>query len=236
LSAVIVAIDTASDMCAVAAISATGRVATRQTESPNQHSATVLPFIAAVLDDIGASREDIRVIAVGIGPGSFTGIRIGVAVAQGLALGLGCMALPLDSLQVFAEGVRGAPANDTPMDVVVALDARMGQLFCGRYRWGDQGWSTLVDPTAIAANCIPDDLLRAQHYVGTGAASFAEHAQSTGATVSTAAVSAQALAHLALRDCTRQPNAAILPSALRPNYVRDKVAATIAERAAAATG
>ncbi len=104
-------------------------------------SATLLPQALRLLAHAGLTLHSVRAIAFGSGPGAFTGLRTACAVAQGLGLGLAVPLLPIDSLLMVAEDARrhgersGGAADQAPFEVVVAMDARMNEVYSGRYRW-----------------------------------------------------------------------------------------------------
>jgi tRNA threonylcarbamoyladenosine biosynthesis protein TsaB len=103
----ILALDTSSDICAVALVRASdGRVFAREAVAHNKHSDMLLPMVASLLAEAALPRNAINVLAVGVGPGSFTGIRMAVALGQGLAVGLAVPMLAIDSLMILAESAR----------------------------------------------------------------------------------------------------------------------------------
>jgi tRNA threonylcarbamoyladenosine biosynthesis protein TsaB len=91
-------------------------------------SGTVLNLIDEVLKSSGLKKKDINLIAAGLGPGSFTGIRIGIATARGLAAALDCEIRGVITLDAVA-----ANAPDTDKHVMPVLDARKGEIFCALY-------------------------------------------------------------------------------------------------------
>jgi tRNA threonylcarbamoyladenosine biosynthesis protein TsaB len=229
----VLAFDTASPVCAVAVVAMdeathVTRIATRVSHVPNAHSSVLLPFARACLDELGGSPSAIRAIAVGIGPGSFTGVRIGVSVAQGLATGLGCPIYPIDSLMIFAESAYLLTGQS---DVVVAVDSRMQSAYAARYQWVDDDWLTVAAPAQVPRDPWPPPLCGALLGVGNAFAVDEGLADCATTVLADVALSPAALAHLASRQVRK--NAGIAAHDLRPNYVREKVAATIAERRAA---
>jgi tRNA threonylcarbamoyl adenosine modification protein YeaZ len=110
----------------------------------------LLPVILELLNDVGRSKNDLSAVGVTVGPGSFTGIRIGVATAKGLAWGLGCRLVGVTTLAAMAAALLADnPAAELAVPV---LDARRGEVFCGLYR--RQGaW---VTPVLAAAALTPD--------------------------------------------------------------------------------
>jgi tRNA threonylcarbamoyladenosine biosynthesis protein TsaB len=111
-------------------------------EEPSAHAERVLALIERLLSDVGWSRSSIERVAVGIGPGSFTGLRVGIALAQGIALGLGCPIVGVGSLAALASS---APATERRTRVPV-LDARRGELFVAAY---DLEGRELLAPNAV---------------------------------------------------------------------------------------
>jgi tRNA threonylcarbamoyladenosine biosynthesis protein TsaB len=105
------------------------------------------PAIAKLLASAGRTMADIRLIAVPIGPGSFTGLRVGVTMAKTLAYAVGCDVLGVDTLEVIA-----AQAPPGCEQVRAVVDAQRRQLFCGRFRRTESGaWET-IEPAAIIDN------------------------------------------------------------------------------------
>ena len=92
------------------------------------HGETLLPHIARVLELSGLALPELDGIAVGIGPGSFTGVRIGVATAKGLALALAKPIVGVSSLRTLARGINGGAGLRVPV-----LDAHKGEVYCAAY-------------------------------------------------------------------------------------------------------
>jgi tRNA threonylcarbamoyladenosine biosynthesis protein TsaB len=111
----ILAFDTATDV-ATSALVSDGEVLGERTS----RAVTVLEDVDALLRQAGAHTRELEGIAVGIGPGSFTGVRIGLATARGLALALGVSVAGVSTLDALAAGAPGA---------VPVIDARRGEVF-----------------------------------------------------------------------------------------------------------
>jgi tRNA threonylcarbamoyladenosine biosynthesis protein TsaB len=111
-------------------------------EEPNAHAERLLSLIELLLGELGHTRSSLDRIAVGVGPGSFTGLRVGIALAQGIALGLDRPLVGLGSLAALAHA---APAGEARVRVPV-LDARRGELFIGAYAPDGR---ELLAPTAV---------------------------------------------------------------------------------------
>ena len=125
----ILAVDTATEACS-AALLVGDKLFSRWEEAPRDHTRKILPMVQAVLDDAGISLSDLDAIAFGRGPGSFTGVRIGIGVAQGLAFGAG---VPLIGISTLAAMAQGAYRLDGAEQVLTAIDARMNEVYFGRY-------------------------------------------------------------------------------------------------------
>lgn len=120
----ILAIETSTDACSVAAWH-DGQVMERF-ELGRQHSQRLLILVAEVLADNAWSLNQLDALAFARGPGSFTGLRIGAGVVQGLAFGADLPVVPVSTLAVLAQG-------QSEPRLVAALDARMGQIYWGLY-------------------------------------------------------------------------------------------------------
>jgi len=108
----------------VALVEADQVVSLRLHHELNRHGEHMLPLVEELLAEAGWPLESLDRIGVGVGPGSFTGLRIGVALAQGIALGLGCPVVGVSSLQAM---VFAAPPSELPTAAV--LDARRNEYF-----------------------------------------------------------------------------------------------------------
>ena len=134
----ILAIDTSTSWCSVA-LSFDGQIKHRHELLGARASQHLLPWINELLDSVGAQHHDLDAIAVGIGPGAFTGVRLSVAIVQGLSVGANRPVIPVASLDAMAMQVvqsqafqASAPAADTQF--LIALDARMGEVYWARYQ------------------------------------------------------------------------------------------------------
>ena len=130
----LLALDTATECCS-AALMIGGEIIERSEIAPRRHAELILPMIESLLGEAGILRRQIDAIAVGRGPGAFTGVRLAISVAQGLALGLDVPVVPVSSLAALAQ--------DTPADIVAPIlavvDARMGEVYAGTFLRGADG-------------------------------------------------------------------------------------------------
>ncbi|AOM39897.1 tRNA (adenosine(37)-N6)-threonylcarbamoyltransferase complex dimerization subunit type 1 TsaB [Xenorhabdus hominickii] len=135
MSTRILAIDTATEACSVALWNE-GAVEAQFEISPREHTQRILPMVQNVLSKGSVSLQQLNALAFGRGPGSFTGVRIGVGIAQGLALGAELPLLGVSSLKTMAQG---AFRLKEATNVLVAIDARMGEVYWGQYSRNSQG-------------------------------------------------------------------------------------------------
>lgn len=155
----ILALDTSTEACSVA-IWADGAVAERF-EIGTQHSERILAMVDELLAETGLALTRFDAVAFGRGPGSFTGLRIGAGVAQGLAFGADIPVTPVSSLAALAQGV------DAPR-VLAAFDARMNQVYSGAYVRNAEGIVELIGSEAVLA---PSDVPLPDGYDWIGAGS-----------------------------------------------------------------
>ena len=131
----ILAIETATPRCSVA-LQAGSEVRVRAELAPRGHATLLLPWIGELLAEAGLAWSDLDRIAVGRGPGGFTSLRIGLSVAQGIALGHDLPIAPVSSLAALA---LAADPDGEHEHVLALIDARMGEVFVGAYRRGPDG-------------------------------------------------------------------------------------------------
>lgn len=138
----LLALDTSTDACSVA-LSLDGAVYERF-ELGNRHSERILPMVQEILIEAGLALSQLDALAFGRGPGSFTGLRIGAGVAQGLAFGADLPVVPVSSLAALAQGQDAAK-------VLAAFDARMQQVYWGAYVRTADGLVQLCGSESVAA-------------------------------------------------------------------------------------
>ena len=145
----ILAIEASGPRCCVAL--GDGRfLIERNLERPREHHALILPLAAELLAEAGLSPQALDAIAFGRGPGSFTGVRIAVAFAQGLGFALSRPLIPVCSLQAIAlDAHLEASCRDVETHVAVAVDAHMGEIYCAAFvRHGDDVLPLPLPPLA----------------------------------------------------------------------------------------
>jgi tRNA threonylcarbamoyladenosine biosynthesis protein TsaB len=175
-----------------------------------------LELVHQLLVDSGASVHDLARVIVGVGPGGFTGVRIGIATALGLGQALGIPVIGASSLEALALGVDGLSPGST---IAAITDARRGEVFAASYRHGGDDLQPRIsagayDPADFAARLAADDA--ATVCVGTGALVYAEAFTSAGLTVRPEEDPAHAVR--ALHLISRVEHGASRPA--RPDYQR----------------
>jgi tRNA threonylcarbamoyladenosine biosynthesis protein TsaB len=226
----VLAVDTATEASSVALLSGEELIS-RYAEGGLSHAQQILGMVEAVLAEAQVSLSMLDGIAASIGPGSFTGVRISVAVAQGLAFGAGLRVAPVSTLEALAfQAVRRGAAH-----ALACLDARMGEVY----------WGCFAADLArgVAASCPasvgpPDSVVLPvpgpHRGIGRGFAAYPALAALPGLELDPddrrALPNAREFAQLgALRLRLAE---GLDPAEISPLYLRDKVALTEAERAA----
>ena len=223
----LLAIETATESCSVALLCGE-RLVTRSEIAPRRHAELLLPMCDEVLAEAGLDRRDLDAIAVGRGPGAFTGVRLAISAAQGIALALDIPVVPVSSLMALA-----AQAPDNGADVLAVIDARMGEVYAAVYRRSNGNLEAVGEETVGRADALHLPPSTALNVIGTGWTSYRE-------ALTTILASAPPWA-----DGDRYPQAAdiariaapiaaagggIAAEQALPVYLRDKVALTLAEQ------
>ncbi len=129
----ILVIDTSGPVCGTAVMDEDKVYSEYTAQNKNTHSASLMPMIEAALNAAGAELKTLDAIAAVTGPGSFTGVRIGVATAKGLAHGAGLPCVPVDALEALA-----VSAGEFDGLVCPIQDARAGQVYGAVFRYGER--------------------------------------------------------------------------------------------------
>ena len=230
----VLAFDTSTDKLALALHTPQGAWA-RVLAGGAQASVLLLPQLQALLQDAGLRHADLDAIAFGRGPGAFTGLRTSCAVAQGLGLGLGLPLLPLDSLLIVAEDARWQAGLGEGAEVAVAMDARMDEVYAGRYRWQGGRWEALQPPALYALDALAQ-AWQGVHWdalAGSALAVFGPRLPLPAAGLRVEREDDRAAALLRLALAAAQAGEGVDAAAALPLYLRDRVALTTREREAA---
>ena len=144
-------IETSSPTGSAALVMDGALVKERANPVPNRHAEVLVRLIDELVAECQLQREQIDRVAVGIGPGSFTGLRVGVALAAGIATALGRPLLGVSSLQSVAHGFVKHHPSTPDSRIVVLQDARREEVFCGCY---DHHGAVLHSPQLVSQSQI----------------------------------------------------------------------------------
>lgn len=130
----VLGIETSCPVGSVALVERGEVIACAHHDEPQRHGERLLPLVEQLLAECGWSRSSLERLGVGVGPGSFTGLRVGIALAAGMALGLGVPLVGVGSLRALAHGygAQGDSPEDRRLRVVVR-DARRNEYFVAAY-------------------------------------------------------------------------------------------------------
>ena len=224
----LLALETSTEACSVA-LWLDGEVRERFEIAPRRHAELTLPWAEQLLVDAGVARSQLDAIAVGRGPGAFTGVRLAIAIGQGIALALDRPIVPVSTLAALALQAPG-PC------VLAAIDARMGEVYAAAFELRD-GDAFALDAERVAAPYMIELPGEGDgwHGVGTGfAATDDALASRLGARF--VSINGSALPHAAdvarLGALAFARGEAVAPEFAEPAYLRNNVALTIAEQRA----
>lgn len=232
----LLAIETSTDACSVALLCGT-QVLTDHRIASQQHGRLVLPMIDSLMAQAELSVKQLDGVVFGRGPGSFTGVRIAVALTQGIALGADVGVIGISTMNTIAQGVYRLHGDSR---VAVSIDARMDEVYFAAYLLDDSG---VMGPEPVGEEilCRPDSIpslseTPSRRWAGSGAQRYA------------GMLEAQYAVPLASIRTDIWPNAYDLISLAMPRihsgelqaaehampvYLRNKVADTTVERALA---
>ncbi|NNC55417.1 MAG: tRNA (adenosine(37)-N6)-threonylcarbamoyltransferase complex dimerization subunit type 1 TsaB, partial [Pseudomonadales bacterium] len=158
----ILALETSAARCQVALLDGSTLHVVEEREA--QHSRVVLALVEKLLEEAGCALSGLQAIAVSHGPGSFTGLRIGIAVAQGLAYASNLPVVPIGTLAALAyqaEHESRVSRGDSPLHVLATIDARKEQIYYAWFECSENsvqmlGTQSLDDPAKLAQQAVPD--------------------------------------------------------------------------------
>ncbi|WED22556.1 tRNA (adenosine(37)-N6)-threonylcarbamoyltransferase complex dimerization subunit type 1 TsaB [Vibrio sp. JC009] len=154
MSAKILALDTSTENCSVALL-IDDKITCRSAIAPRDHTKLVLPMVDELLKEAGIKLNDLDALAFGRGPGSFTGVRIGIGIAQGLAFGAD---LPMIGISTLGAMAQATWRRHGAQRVACAIDARMSEVYWARLERQENGDWVEVDQECV----IPPQVLAEQ--------------------------------------------------------------------------
>jgi tRNA threonylcarbamoyladenosine biosynthesis protein TsaB len=178
---VILGLDTSTSATAAAVWAPDGPAVERRDDPARgerpAHAARLLVLVEAALEEAGATWDDIERIAAGVGPGGFTGLRLGIATARALAQARKLPLVGVSSLEALATAARDdASSRD---EITAVIDARRGEVFAASWRAGEPVLAPVaIAPADLAARLQPGTLA-----VGDGAVRFRDELERAGARV-----------------------------------------------------
>ena len=149
-------IETATDVCSVALSKGSEIIGLKEEAGGNNHAKHLLPFVDEVLKQAGIVMKDINGVAVSIGPGSYTGLRIGVSTAKGIAYTAGIPVMAISTLESIAQGAKTlwAESSSEQPQIIPMIDARRMEVFTTRYDFDmnplEEVSSRIIDETTFA--------------------------------------------------------------------------------------
>jgi tRNA threonylcarbamoyladenosine biosynthesis protein TsaB len=182
--------------------------------APPAHASELMPALVRVLDDAGLGWDELDAIAVGVGPGTFTGLRIGVATARALAHARGIDLRPVSSLAALAAGIEAELR-------LPLIDAKRGELFAALYEVDELRWPAFASrPEELLRRVREAGLVGSSKLLaaGDGSLRFRETLEAGGIKI------AAAPAHVvrALHVCRLAEGVApTSPDAVLPDYLRE---------------
>lgn len=213
----ILALETSMGMCGAAVLRGGNnrRLFVSETRMSRGHAEALMPMVADVMQEAGLDFAAIDLVAASLGPGSFTGVRVAIAAARGLALATGAKLWGTDSLSVMARTALLEGALPTPAPFAIAADARAEMVYLAVFdARGARRDGPLLLPVSDAAHALPRDV---QSVFGSGAGLLADAARKDGRSMGASLPDLEP-GVVALAELARESGES-LPS-LRPLYLR----------------
>ncbi|MBV6540509.1 tRNA (adenosine(37)-N6)-threonylcarbamoyltransferase complex dimerization subunit type 1 TsaB [Ursidibacter maritimus] len=217
----ILALDTATEACSVALLHQEN-ISTLDELSPRTHTQRILPMIDELLKQANLTIKQVDLLAFGRGPGSFTGVRVGVGIAQGLALGAELPVVAVSNLLAMAES---AYQQLGKTEVVALIDARMNEVYFAQFSRNEDGWFEVVAEQV----CSPEKAIeqiqvdRKPVVVGTGWAAYLQFAEANLPLVVTDITLPSARYMLSLAEQAYQQGKTQSAIEIEPVYLRNEV-------------
>lgn len=159
----ILAIDTSALTATAAILSEDMLIGEISTTTKLTHSQTIMPMIDELLKKVSLDITDIDLFACSEGPGSFTGLRIGIGTIKGLAYGLGKPVVGVSTLEALAHNI-----DVTDLVICPIMDARRGQVYNGLYRYNNNKLVCIAEPRALSIEELCQEISERTIFVGDG--------------------------------------------------------------------
>ena len=222
----LLALDTSTEACSVALLHK-GEKTYLDELAQRTHTKRILPMIDELLVNSGINLKQVDVLAFGRGPGSFTGVRVGAGIAQGLALGADLPVIAVSNLTAMAQAAFELYQAE---NVAAAIDARMNEVYFSQVKrekvWSELGEFFQWNPVIEEQVCQPEKVLEqlsdlTAYRVGTGWAAYPQFKDSGLEGSDIILPSAQYMLELALTDYAQ--NKVISALEIEPVYLRNEV-------------
>ncbi len=158
----LLALDTSTQLAGSALYNdSRGLVSEYNWHSANRHTVELMPQVAAMLSQAGVRPADLRAVAVALGPGSFTGLRVALAAAKGIALAVGCRLIGVPTLDAVAY-----PHQNAPTPVVALIQAGRGRVCWALYAHGPAGWAAQTPYQLSTVEALAQTVTRPTTFAG----------------------------------------------------------------------
>lgn len=169
----ILAIESSSHVASVAILEGDVLLGEFTLNHPKTHSQKLMPMLESLMAALDLKVADLDAIAVTVGPGSFTGVRIGLATAKALAQPFNLPLIPVSSLKAVAQGFQGFEGYICPI-----MDARKNEIYAGCYQWQSGVLVDVMPESALAPEALLEVLLKGDQSVLLAGDGLPKYAQS----------------------------------------------------------
>ena len=159
----LLAIDTATRIMSIALHSGEALLAERSWHTPNRHTVELAPAVQQMLDSCDSAVADLTGLGVAIGPGSYTGVRIGVAFAKGLAASQDLPLVGMTTLDILAAG---QPYYQSRVGLIAVIQAGRGRIIAQSYRWRKSRWESRSEARLMSWETLLDTVDGPAHITG----------------------------------------------------------------------
>jgi tRNA threonylcarbamoyladenosine biosynthesis protein TsaB len=221
----ILSLDSSTEACSIALLTQNNVIHQRFMLAPREHTQKILPAIHDVLKEADLNLPNIDVIVYGQGPGSFTGVRIGISIAQGLAYGLDKKMVGVSTLQAMAQQALQTAQSES---VYAAIDARMGEVYFAHYLNHEgvmvlQDKEVVITPENLVETVKEKQLHKNSLLVGTGWAAYPLLQECFSMCKLSDIIYPNAVNMIDAGKLLIEQNRAVAPEFATPVYLRDTV-------------